>query len=129
MVRQVIVSPLLEKRGPLSPNIWRKLLIRGGGAQVDEALKRNGWNGVKPVLTTVITSEVTTGVIRGVRFEAKGKLDDVKVQASDLWTDAETGIVNKTMTTGALPRFKKAVSVERVHLYTDSSVTKNSKRL
>ena len=37
--------------------------------------------------------------------------------------------VNKTMTTGALPRFKKAVSVERVHLYTDSSLTKNSKRL
>ena len=76
----------------MSPNLMSKLVVRGGGALVDEALKRNGWNGTSPVISVVATAELTTGTIRGMRYETRGSLPEVKFEASDLWDTAERGI-------------------------------------
>ena len=92
MVRQLISSPLFSSRGLMSPQFMATLLVRGGGTRVDEALKKHGWNGVAPVITTVLTAEVTTGTIRGVRFETRGALEEIKFQANDLWVNSEVGI-------------------------------------
>ena len=92
MVRQSISSPLFSGRAPLPNRLMSKLLVRGGGSQVDEALKKHRWNGSSASKTTVATIEIGTGRIRGVRYETRGSLRDVKFQAKDLWKDAEPGI-------------------------------------
>ena len=84
MVRQTIASPMFTNRAALSPLMMGRLLVRGGGIQVDDALKRHGWDGKTPVATTVATLETGTGVIRGLRYETRGSLDPVKFQAKDL---------------------------------------------
>ena len=92
MVRQIINSPIFSNRTGMSANLMSKLVVRGGGAKVDEALKRFGWNGTSPVIFTVLTAEIATGSIRGARFETRGGLDDIKFLATDLWQGSEAGI-------------------------------------
>ena len=92
MVRQMINSALFSNRNTLSANLMSKLVVRGGGAKVDEALKRFGWDGSSPVISTILTTNIATGVIRGAWFETMGKLEDIKFQAGDLWLGAESGI-------------------------------------
>ena len=92
MVRQAIKSPIFTPRGRLTPNIFSRLIVRGGGSLVDEALKRSGWNGSSPVITVVATAEIGTGTVRGVRYEARGRLNDIKFRANELWKNAEGGI-------------------------------------
>jgi hypothetical protein len=88
MGRQLIASGLFAARGKASRQQYGRLLVRGGGVPVADALVRTGWDGIKPVATTVITVDPSSGAVRGVRFETKGKLGDIKFKAKDLFVDA-----------------------------------------
>ena len=57
MVRQMITSPLFTNRAGLYPLLMGQLLVRGGGIQVDDALKRHGWDGKTAVAITIVTLE------------------------------------------------------------------------
>ena len=92
MVRQVVSSPLFANRGRLSPLLMGRLLVRGGGVQIDDALKRHGWDGKEPVVTSVATIKVGTGVVRGMRFKMRGGLDPIKFPAKDLWVGARPDV-------------------------------------
>lgn len=93
MVRQVIASELFRQRGPLTRATLASLHVRGSGVQVDDALGRKGWDGVEPVLTTVMTVDPATAVVRGTRYETRGGLENVvKFKAPELWVGASEGI-------------------------------------
>jgi hypothetical protein len=92
MVRQLIASPLFLRRGPLSPLLCGRLLVRGGGTQVYDALKRTGWDGKEPIAATVVTVDPADGTIRGLRHETRGSLEGIKFNAKDLFAEADAGI-------------------------------------
>ena len=92
MVRQVIASELFRQRGPLTRATLASLHVRGSGVQVDDALGRKGWDGLEPVLTTVMTIDPSTAVVRGTRYETRGGLQGpVKFRASELWRGRQRG--------------------------------------
>ena len=93
MVRMAIASELFRQRGPLNKATLNSLHVRGGGVQVDDALGRWGWGGTEPVVTTVITIDHATAVVRGTRYETRGSLESpVKIKASELWPGATEGV-------------------------------------
>ena len=90
--KQVIASPHFVNRGKMSPTLMRSLMIRGSGIQVDDSLRRFGWNGSSAVLTTVMTVNVEAGTIAGVRFESRGQGPEVNFKAKDLWSQADADV-------------------------------------
>ena len=91
-MRQTISSPFFNSKSKLSPTMMRSLLVRGGGIQVDDALRRFGWTSPEPVATTVMTCDPDSGSIRGVRYETRGATPEIKFKAEELWTTAEKGV-------------------------------------
>ena len=85
MGRQTIVSPLFRNQGKLSPVMIKKLMIRGGGIQIDDCLERMGWTPDKAVVTSIMTIDSSSGAIKGVRFESRGKGPNVRFKAKELW--------------------------------------------
>ena len=93
MVRMLVASQLFQQRGPLSRAVLSSLHIRGSGVQVDDALMRWRWDGVEPAVTTVITVDPGTAMVKGSRYETRGSLPHVvKIKASELWAGAKEGI-------------------------------------
>ena len=88
MVRQIIASQLFAARGKPSRLQFGRLLVRGGGEPVADALTRMGWDGAKPVASTVITLDLASGAIRGSRWVTKGQLGEVKVAAKEIFATA-----------------------------------------
>ena len=93
VVKQTIASNFFSNRGHLSSNLMGKLLVRGGGVQVDDALRRFGWISPEPVITSVATIDIDSGAVRGFRFETRGSLPEVKFKAGDLWPEARQGLM------------------------------------
>ena len=87
--RQAIVSPLFGSKGKLSVNLMRSLMVRGGGLLVNDCLQRFGWSGRDPVITTIFTTDIESGMIRGVRYETRGQGPELKFPASELWQTEE----------------------------------------
>ena len=84
--KQVISSPFFSSRNRISPVLLRSLLVRGRGIQVDDLLRRFGWNGASAAATPVLTLDPDSGKITGARFETRGKgPEEVKFRASELW--------------------------------------------
>ena len=69
----------------MSSILMRSLLIRGSGIQVDDTLRRFGWDGTTPVVTTVFTIDGDSGKVKGARYESRGQGPEVKFSAADLW--------------------------------------------
>lgn len=92
VARQTVVSPMFARRGKLSPAMLSRLMVRGGGANIDDALRRFGWTFPEPVLTTVATVAIESGVITAMRFESRGELPLIRFRAEDLWVGAEQNI-------------------------------------
>ena len=70
----------------------KKLMVRGGGIQVNDTLERMGWNGNTGVVTTVMNVDDSSGVVRGVRFETRGIGPEVKFKARDLWSNIDCDV-------------------------------------
>ena len=70
----------------------KKLMVRGGGIQVNDTLERMGWNGNTGVVTTVMSVDDSSGVVRGVRFETRGTGPEVKFKARDLWSNTDCDV-------------------------------------
>ena len=87
--RQTIVSPLFNSKGKLSVALMRSLMVRGGGLPVNDCLQRFGWSDNDPVVTTVMTTDIDSGSIRGVRYETRGQGPIIKFPASQLWETEE----------------------------------------
>ena len=92
MVRRVIDSALFHERRNVPDGFLEAFLIRGGGAQVDDSLKKHGWNGVGPITTSVLTFDALSGAVRGHRYETRGTLPDVRFMARDLWPEARARV-------------------------------------
>ena len=75
--------------GKLSPMMLERLMIRGGGIHIDDALRRFGWEGEGPVGITIMTTDADTGMVAGVRLETRGVGPMVTFKARDLWAGAE----------------------------------------
>ena len=90
--RQRIESPLFLGKGRLNTLAMKKLMVRGGGIQVNDTLERMGWNPDKGVVTTVMSVDDSSGVVRGVRFETRGPGPEVKFKARDLWSNADSDV-------------------------------------
>ena len=93
--RQAIVSPLFQNKGKLSPLMMKKLMVRGGGIQVNDALERFGWGSTSAVAMTVMTVDTYSGVIRGARFETRGLGPEVRFKAKDLWQESSGNVFVK----------------------------------
>ena len=93
--RQVIVSPLFRNKGKLSPLMMKKLTVRGGGIQVNDALERFGWDPNTPVATTVMSLDESSGAVKGVRFETRGQGPEIKFKARELWQGADENVTVK----------------------------------
>ena len=87
-----IVSDLFKGKGKLSKTLIRNLMVREGGVQITGKLQRHGWEGEDPVVTTVITIEENSGMIRGVRYETRGKGPTITFRANELWPEANEKI-------------------------------------
>ena len=74
MVRQIIASQLFAARVKPSRLQFGRLLVRGRGKPVADAMTKMGWDGAKPVATTVITVDLTSGAILVGRWVSKGQL-------------------------------------------------------
>ena len=61
--------------------------MRGRGIQVDDTLRRFGWDGTGAVATPILTINPESGVVVGARFETRGRGPQVKFRASELWND------------------------------------------
>ena len=59
---------------------------------MDDCLRRHGWDGKEAVATTIATIDVASGVIRGMRYETRGAINDLSFKAKDLWPDSDPGI-------------------------------------
>ena len=81
------MSDIFKKKGKLSKNLLRNLMVRGGGLQVDDTLQRFGWSGEEPAVTTILTIDGQSGAIRGARYEARGRGPTIQFRASELWTE------------------------------------------
>ena len=90
-MRQTISSPFFNSKSKLSPTMMRSLLVRGGGVQVDDALRRFGWTSPEPVVTTVMTADPNSGAIRGVRYKTRGATPEIMFKAEEQWGDSEMG--------------------------------------
>ena len=88
----MIASSLFSKRGKMSPSLMRSLMVRGSGIQVDDCLRRFGWDGAEGVIATVCNINSDTGTVTGVRFESRGKGPEVTFRAKDLWKGADDDI-------------------------------------
>ena len=89
----MVASQLFQQRGPLTRAVLSSLHIRGSGVQVDDALMRWRWDGAEPAVTTVITVDPDTAMVKGSRYETRGSLPHVvKIKASELWAGAKEGI-------------------------------------
>ena len=91
--RQVISSPFFSSRSRISPTLLRSLLVRGSGIQIDDTLRRLGWDGSSAVATPVLTVGVELGRVSGARFETRGHGPEVKFNAADLWEGVTTGVL------------------------------------
>ena len=89
MVVQTIHSPRFLIRGKMTPVLFNRLLVRGGGVHVSDALRRHQWDGQQPYATTIITVDPTSGAIRGARWETRGNLGSVSFNAKDLFAGAD----------------------------------------
>ena len=84
--RQIISSPIFNAKGKLSTTMKRNLLVRGGGGlQVRDCLSRFGWDGTKPVVSSILSLDPDSGVVRGARFGTWGEGPVVKFKAGELW--------------------------------------------
>ena len=90
--KQVIASSLFSKRGQMSPSLMRSLMVRGSAIQVDDSLRRFGWDGTKGVITSVCNVEGLAGTVTGMRFESRGRGPEVTFKAKDLWRGADGDI-------------------------------------
>ena len=91
MVRQTIVSALMNKRRRIPETALRSLVVRGGGILVDDSLARRGWQGSDPVITTLLTCNIESGAVLGARYETRGALKDMVFKAEELWPGALKG--------------------------------------
>ena len=91
----MIVSPLFRNKGKLSPLMMKKLTVRGGGIQVNDALERFGWDPNTPVATTVMSLDESSGAVKGVRFETRGQGPEIKFKARELWQSADENVMIK----------------------------------
>ena len=103
--RQRIESPLFQGRGRLNLLTMKKLMVRGGGIQINDTLERMGWDANTGVVTTVMSVDDSSGVVRGVRFETRGPGPEVKFKARDLWSnsDSEVSVTIKLNDLSRLP--------------------------
>jgi hypothetical protein len=95
MAPQLVASTLFARKGRLSIAQMGRLLVRGGGQQVDDALLRFGVDGNEATLVTVATVDILSGAIKGMRYETRGALDEIKFKAQELWAGAEAGVTIK----------------------------------
>ena len=85
----MIASSLFSKRGKMSPSLMRSLMVRGSGIQVDDCLRRFGWDGAEGVIATMCNINSKTGTVTGVRFKRRGKGWEINLWAKDLWKGAD----------------------------------------
>ena len=93
VARQVISSEFFASRSKISPRLMRSLLIRGRGVQVEDCLRRFGWDGLGAVVTPILTVNPESGMVIGARFDTRGKGPEVKFRASELWGEVEEDAV------------------------------------
>ena len=93
VARQVISSEFFASRSKISPRLMRSLLIRGRGVQVEDCLRRFGWDGLGAVVTPILTVNPESGMVIGARFDTRGKGPEVKFRASELWSEVEEDAV------------------------------------
>ena len=91
MVKQLIASSLFDKRRRIPDGLLNSLIVRGGGKHVSDRLASLGWNRSEPVASAVVTLDPDSGVVRGIRFETRGKLPEIRFPIKDLWMSASTG--------------------------------------
>ena len=92
MVGQTIVSDIFKKQTKMGVQKMSQLLVRGGGIQINDALNRLGWSNDEPVLTTVLSCEIDSGVVRACRFETRGDLGTILFGAKELWPNAQHSV-------------------------------------
>ena len=56
---------------------------------MDDALKRWGWSGKEPAVTTVVTLEPGSGAIKGLRYETQGAGPTISFKAAELWPEVD----------------------------------------
>ena len=62
-------------------------MVRGGGLQLEDSLRRLGWDGTGAVATTIAKVNVETGMVNGIRFETRGVGPQITFNGKDLWND------------------------------------------
>ena len=85
VTRQTISSDFFASRGRISPVLLRSLLVRGRGVQVDDTLRRFGWDGVSAMVTPIMSVDPESGVVTGARLNMRGRGPEVKFRAKELW--------------------------------------------
>ena len=127
MAIQTIASALFARRGKMSQQQFGRLLIRGGGVQVADSLQRNGWNGREAIVSTVVTVEAASGAIRGLRYETRGKLEDIKFSAKDLFVGADpAAVITLSVDLGTLTWISTGEGARNQSAWVDSSQSKVS---
>ena len=85
VAKQLIASPFFSSRSRISTVLVRNLLVRGRGLQVNDALRRHGWDGTSAAATPVMTVDSESGMVTGARFETRGAGPTIKFKARELW--------------------------------------------
>ena len=88
----IIANPLFNKKKRFSPELLRKLQVRGG-AQLRHSLERD-WKVPQdaPGIAIVLECDTESGNIVGSRWSATGVLKaTVKIKAKKLWTNTPNG--------------------------------------
>ena len=88
MPEKEIEDELFKVRGQISGDTLAQLHIRGANTNVNDALRRNGWNGEALVAVPVVTTEQRTGKVLGSRWEIRGCLAKYSLKASSVWGEA-----------------------------------------
>ena len=88
----MIKDKVFDKRGPIPENVLKELSIRGDATHVSDCLSRHGWDGKELVACPIVTTEVTTGKIKGSRWSVNGDLASYKIKAQSIWAEAKKDV-------------------------------------
>ena len=88
----MIKDKVFDKRGPIPETVLKELSIRGDATHVSDCLSRHGWDGKELVACPIVTTEVTTGKIKGSRWSVNGDLASYKIKAQSIWAEAKKDV-------------------------------------
>ena len=92
-MNKVIQDKILEKKGPIPEDVWKKVFARSEDAHVDQILANWGYKEGDVAFSPVMSTATDTGAIIGTTWRVKGPISNISIKASSIWPKAKKEVM------------------------------------